>query len=263
MRFIDLHGHYAWDIDDGIENRIEAIKAIRKANQQNINTIVATPHMECGKSTQDDKDAILHRLSELKKLGIRYDVNVKSGCELMLNEHIDETLKNDLFIPIEGTQYILCEYDVRKINTDFMEVFDIYIRNIIDKGYKPIVAHVERYFHEDIDLDYVRFLIELGCVIQINTTNVLGIGNPQHHKNAIQLLDAQLVHVIASDTHRADNMRSPNMKDCFEYMFKNGYQERYINLLQNENPKRILQNRDVFQPKFKKQSKLLQFLHRI
>lgn len=263
MKFIDLHGHYAWEIDDGMPSLEEARKALIKANSQKMNEIVATPHMTCGVTTQEQKIKILKRIDQLKKLALRYDIVIKYGCELMLNDHIEETLNQDLFIPIEGTKYILCEYDVRKVNTDFVEVFDYYVRCVIEKGYIPIVAHVERYFHDEIDLDYIRYLIELGCVIQINTTSVLGTGHPQHHDNALKLLNQQLVHVIASDSHRATGIRLPNMLDSYEYLYKKGYQERYINLLQNENPKRILQNRKVLQPKFSKPGIVSQLLHKV
>ena len=45
MAFIDIHSHYAWNVDDGIETREDAQAALKKAQIQNITKIVATPHL--------------------------------------------------------------------------------------------------------------------------------------------------------------------------------------------------------------------------
>ena len=42
MGYVDIHGHYAWNIDDGIQSLQEAKKALNKARKQGISTIVAT-----------------------------------------------------------------------------------------------------------------------------------------------------------------------------------------------------------------------------
>lgn len=252
MNFIDIHGHYAWDVDDGMPTIEETKKALSKASKQGISEIIATPHMCCGQNDLNDKTHIIKRIDELKLLSYRYNIKIHLGCELMLNSHIKDTIQNDLFIPLASSRYILCEDNVRKANNDFLEFFDIHAKELIYQGYIPVIAHVERYFHGDIDLDYVRYLIELGCIIQVNTTSILGQGHPQHHLNAMKLLDNQLVHIIASDSHRAEGMRIPNMLECYEYLLKKGYLDLYMNLLMYENPKRIIQNRNILNPHFKK-----------
>ena len=45
MEFIDIHSHYAWDIDDGISSLEDAKTALAKAQAQGIKQIVATPHI--------------------------------------------------------------------------------------------------------------------------------------------------------------------------------------------------------------------------
>jgi len=252
LNFIDLHGHYAWNIDDGIASKEEAIKALKKAKQQGITEIAATPHIECGKIDEEQFQSILERIEELQRLGYEYGINVKSGCELKINEDVENTMKTKMFIPIEGTKYILCEYDLRKRTEDFIEYFDDYLYELKIQGYQPIVAHIERYFYEELDIDYIKYLIDLGCIIQVNTTSILGLGHMKHHEYAIKLLNEQLVHIIASDTHRSEGIRSPNMRDCYEYLYKQGYQEKYIQLLMCENPRRIINNHKIITPQFQK-----------
>ena len=67
------------------------------------------------------------------------------------------------------TKYILCEYDVRHIDDDYFENFDNYLLSLITRDYIPVIAHVERYYQRDnLDLEFVQYLIDMGCIIQIN-----------------------------------------------------------------------------------------------
>lgn len=246
-----MHGHYAWGVDDGIKDQEEALQALKKASQQQITTIVATPHILCGKTHYEQINALKIRLESLKALAKTFGIEVMGGCELMLNEEVNDMMEANLLIPIENTRYLLCEENVRKNNQDFYEVFDDYLQELIYQGYTPIIAHVERYSLEALDLDYIRYLVELGCVIQVNTTSILGYCHPSHHANAIQLLNHQLVHIIATDTHNAAGKRQPNMLDCYHYLLKKHYPQAYIELLMYHNQKRILQNQSIIQPQFK------------
>ena len=62
MAFIDIHGHYAWDIDDGMPSLEDAKKALEKAKNNRISTIVATPHVVSGKHTLKDLEIIKDRI---------------------------------------------------------------------------------------------------------------------------------------------------------------------------------------------------------
>jgi len=252
MTFTDIHGHYAWDVDDGISGKDEARKALLAAKAQDINTIIATPHFTSGFTSNELKGMIHDRIDELKALGSELGITIYEGCELMLNHNSDQAIEEGLYLPIEGTSYLLCEFNVLRSTDYFMDHFEDYLRSVIIAGYKPVVAHVERYFHEQIDLDCVQYLIDLGCVIQVNTTNVMGLASKVHHKNAVTLLDNNMVHCVATDTHRSSGLRSPNMKDCYNYMVKHGYPAAYATLLLNDNPQRLLRNESVVDPDFKR-----------
>ena len=245
MGYVDIHGHYAWNIDDGIQSLQEAKKALNKARKQGISTIVATPHVTCGKTSKAEIEMLRLRIAELKELANKYHIEVIAGCEFMLNDEVYQAMDQGLFIPIEDTHYLLCEYDVRKPSEAFTENFDAYIREVTLHGYTPIIAHIERYFHDGIDLEYVQYLKSLGCLMQVNTTSLLGLSSKVHQENAHILLNHQLIHFIATDTHRVKPPRSPNMQKCFYFLYKQGYTKKYLNLMMRENPRRILRDRQA------------------
>ncbi len=47
-------------------------------------------------------------------LATEYNIDILDGCELLLNHDYQKALDQNLFIPIENTQYVLVEFDVRK-----------------------------------------------------------------------------------------------------------------------------------------------------
>ena len=99
MEFIDIHSHYAWDIDDGITSLEDAKKALVKASKQGIKQIIATPHIIPG--TTNNIDFIKERIKEFIKLAKNYDIKGYYGSEVMLNSDCLTSLKNDEFISLK------------------------------------------------------------------------------------------------------------------------------------------------------------------
>jgi len=82
MGYVDIHGHYAWDIDDGISTKNEAEQALALAREQGISDIVATSHFTSGFMSSDIKDIALDCINELKELARQFDINVYKGKHL-------------------------------------------------------------------------------------------------------------------------------------------------------------------------------------
>lgn len=243
MQFIDTHGHYAWNIDDGMPSKEDAFKALVVAKTNNITKIVATPHVICGSHTKEDIIEVRSRILDLKQMATEFEIEVFEGCELFMNHECIEAIHNDLFIPFENTSYVLCEFDVRKELGQENEVED-YLYEVEMKGYTPIIAHVERYFKDDIDFERIQDFIDAGYVIQVNSSSLLGIHGKTIKNNAFQLLDKGLVHIIASDTHRCEGKRIPNLQDVFNLLSKN-YSYQTLKTLMYDNPLHLIHNEPV------------------
>ena len=243
MQFIDIHGHYAWDIDDGIPTKDDAIKALKIAKENNITALVATPHVVPGTHNETDIQHFKNRIAELKKLAEEYQIHVFEGCELFLNHDCINSINNHDMIPIENTSYLLVEFDVRKELGEEYEVED-YLYEIDIKGYTPIIAHVERYFPNGIDMDRVAQLIDSGYIIQINASSLLGIHGKTVKSNAFELLNNGYAHVIASDTHRSSGHRIPCLNEVYQLLSKK-YDYQILKTLMFDNPLHILQNKEI------------------
>lgn len=238
MKFIDIHNHTAWDIDDGMPSKEDALTSLVNAKKDGIDTIIATPHFVPGSQDQEDIENINQRILELKELAASLEINIYSGSEVFLNHEYLDMIDNKLFNTLADSQYILVEFDVRR-NMDNNDYAEDYLYELTVRGYHPIVAHVERYFPKGIDVDRVQQWIDMGCGIQLNRTSILGTHGDVCKKNAEKLLREGMAHVIASDTHRAQGHRITELSDVYE-IIKEEYGQENAVLLMRDNPYHII-----------------------
>ena len=243
MSFIDLHCHMAWDIDDGIDSREEAEKALQQAKADGIVTLAVTPHFIPGAQKEADVREMNQRIRELKELGKGYGVTIYSGCEMFLNDSYLDMIDGKYYNTINEGRYLLCEFDVRK-DIEKNSYADEQLDELSIRGLTPMIAHVERYFHKDVDVHRVKEWVNSGYVIQMNRTSLLGMHGSQIQKNARQLLREGLVHTAASDAHRAQGNRICKLSDVYQEIEKEAGQQA-AELLCKINPRHILSDEDV------------------
>ena len=124
-------------------------------------------------------------------------------------------------------------------NDSFVTVRN-YIYELITKGYRPIVAHVERYFCCQ-EPERIQELKKLGAQIQINADSVLGYEGHTIKKFCAGLMKDDLVDFIGSDAHNLEG-RKMNLGKCAIYVRKKMGQD-YAEEIFVDNPRRIWKSR--------------------
>lgn len=238
MKFIDIHSHYAWDIDDGMACLEDTKKALVKASKQGIKQIIATPHIIPG--TTSNINFIKERIKEFIKLAKNYDIKGYYGSEVMLNSDCLNSLKNNEFISLNNGPYLLVEFNLAlNINEDcYDRLYEYSLKH------KLVIAHVERYFHNKLDLQLIQSWIKDGHIIQVNSSSFLGENGKKIQNNAYTLLEKGLIHVIANDTHRITKHRYPNLNDTYELLIKK-YSSNQIKKLMYDNPLAIINGEEI------------------
>ncbi len=255
---IDIHSHVAWGIDDGMPDIENAAMALDQAKADGITVIASTPHLIPGYTQLED---IIERQKDLKALARQKGIVIRNGAELFMNRKSIEVISEGFVRPYEGTNYQLCEYDLRRPVTE-LDYIDEPLYELEVKGLVPVIAHVERYFSKKLDLDLIEQWHNAGYVIQINRTSINGAHGKVCQENAFKILDAGLAHVVATDTHRASGSRVEKLSDAWQIL-ADRYGEENADLLLSENPKAVLKgekvrNMNISAPK-KKKKKFLFF----
>jgi len=220
---VDMHSHVLPGIDDGAQTPAESIILIKKMMALGIKKIIATPHIMADyyRNTAETINAALAVLKdELKREKI--DIVVEAAAE----HYFDETFEgriNDGKLMVMGDNYVLFEFSFISKPPNVLPV----IQKLNELGYKPILAHPERYPY--MDIEQFRALREWGLLLQLNTISLTGYYGKDAKKLAEQLIDQQLVDFISSDMHHLrhaeafkDALKMPYLeKLLFDYPLKN------------------------------------------
>lgn len=217
--FIDLHSHIAWDVDDGIKSKEDAIKALRQAIEDGIMGICSTPHVICGKTDTNAFQNILLRQQELMEIAKEMGVYIYSGAEMFMNIDFLDSLDNGIFQTLNESRYMLVEFDLSR-DIHYISYIDEYLDELFCRGFIPIIAHVERFFPTGLDLEMVENWLEMGCLLQTNRTSLMGFQGKRVQRNARELVKDKKIHLIASDTHRTVGNRIEKLSDAYQVVIK-------------------------------------------
>ena len=108
-KYIDLHSHIAWGIDDGMPSIEDAVKALELAKNDGIIGICSTPHFIPGQLDVHIYNEMVTRQLELRKMST---IPIYFGGEVMMNSEFIEGLELDLYPTLNSSRYMLVEYNV-------------------------------------------------------------------------------------------------------------------------------------------------------
>ena len=217
--FIDLHSHIAWDVDDGIKSKEDAIKALEQAKEDGIVGICSTPHVICGKTDTVAFQNILLRQQELMEIAKEMGVYIYSGAEMFMNIDFLDSLDNGIFQTLNESRYMLVEFDLSR-DIHYISYIDEYLDELFCRGFIPVIAHVERFFPAGLDLEMVENWLEIGCLLQTNRTSLMGFQGKVIQRNAHHLVKNKMIHLVASDTHRTVGNRIEKLSDAYQVVIK-------------------------------------------
>ncbi len=245
MHFVDLHTHLLPAIDDGPASLDETIALLRLAHEQGTRALVATPHMflppwdlrepEMVRVAFDDTVSQLDALSGLPGSEFLGELSLHLGAENSLSPEFLEALAARRVVSIAGGLYLLIE-----ISPYFSSsMLDAAVERVLRAGFVPVLAHVDR--HPELVRNPARLarLVAMGMIVQLNASSLRG-PSPLV-RDALALLDARLVHVIASDAHDTGR-RPPDLRQAADVLGRR-FGEPQVAAWMFDNPRRILNNR--------------------
>ena len=214
---IDLHCHILHGIDDGAKNIEDSIDMARAAVAEGITHILATPHYKNGHWDNEKKD-ILILVDELQEELDARDIplTIFPGQEVRINGELFEDLAEEKIQFIdEGNQYVLIEFPTPSIPAYTESLFF----ELQKEGITPIIVHPERNRAVLKDPNVLLPFIEKGALAQLTAASYTGDFGKSIQKVSKQLVEANLVHFIASDAHNVSS-RSFHMKEAFRKLEK-------------------------------------------
>lgn len=233
---IDIHSHLIYGVDDGSENIETSIEILKKYCENGVTDIVLTPHYIVDTNYVSNKLDNLKKLNVLKKetedLGL--DINLYLGNEIYIDRDIIKYIKENKMCTLNNTEYILVELPISGIYQDYQDI----IYNLINIGFKVVLAHPERYITFQNDYSKIQEMVDLGVILQCNVDSILGRYGNKAKKTIKWILKNKLCTFVGTDIHskKEDYSFIKKSKEKFlKYLT-----EEEVNDIFNENAKKIL-----------------------
>ncbi len=193
----DLHSHLIPGIDDGVKTLEESISIISNLKKLGYEKLITTPHIMSHRYP-NTKDIILKGLeevqNELHKQNI--SIEIQAAAEYYFDEHFINLIKNKDLMTF-GDNYVLFELSYTSNPFGLEQV----VFELLNSGYKPILAHPERYTYYSSSYEKYHNLKEQGLLFQLNL-NSLNQFYGKKPKGAAQfLVDNSLIDFVGSDIH--------------------------------------------------------------
>ncbi|MET0571308.1 MAG: CpsB/CapC family capsule biosynthesis tyrosine phosphatase, partial [Pedobacter agri] len=124
------------------------------------------------------------------------DLEVDAAAEYYLDETLERKVKQKEILSF-GSNYLL--FELSYINAP-QNLYDI-IKLLQDSGYKPVLAHPERYPYYYGSFESYHQIRETGCLLQMNSIALTGYYGSGAKKVAEEMVENHLVDFIGSDMH--------------------------------------------------------------
>lgn len=201
----DIHCHIIPGVDDGSPDPQTSADLIERMQRWGIQRIIASPHVtqETFENTPQTIAPALSRLNdELKLRG--NDISVTNSAEYRIDEFFASQIDAGVLMPYPNN-YILIENSFLQEPWNLDQIiFDLQV-----KGYKPILAHPERFSYYYNKRKRYQALHDAGALFQINVLSLSGNYGKAEKQVAEYLIENNLVDFCGTDLHRfshADNI---------------------------------------------------------
>lgn len=214
---VDIHSHLLPGLDDGVQSYEESEDVILHFQSLGYRKLITSPHV-MSDTYKNTTDRILNRLGKLKTFleSREIDMEVQAAAEYYLDEQVFRMVENNEKMLTFGKNFLLFE-------TNFLnEPFNMkeFIFMATTKGYRPVLAHPERYLYLQSNVDKAQDLLDRGVLFQMNISSITGFYSKIVQTTAHKLIDRGWVHLLGSDCHHLQHVRLVEEAQQLKYFQK-------------------------------------------
>lgn len=214
---LDIHTHILPNVDDGSPSLSISKSLLEMEIKEGVTKVILTPHQN---KNNLNKEELISKFNAFKEECKDINISLLLGAEIYYYDDFKKDLANNKILTIDNSKYILIEFSTR-IETNIIDIlYDISLL-----GYKPIIAHIERYSYLSLE-DYKE--IHKYALIQVNSKSFF---MKDYKKNTKYLLKNNLIDFIASDCHDLEkrSVEFAKIKKLVEKKYKDQYDKLFVN----------------------------------
>lgn len=227
---VDVHCHILPGLDDGSQDMEETLRMLRIAAAEGIAEMIVTPHFNSsGRSASPE--LVQNTLQRVRGAAEREGLPIRlfPGNEVNYFNDLPTFLEEGRVLTMNGTRHVLIEF----LPSVMFRTLQNAMEAVLGVGYKPILAHAERYNCILEDSEQVAFLWDMGVQIQVNASSIVGKSGGNVKRFVHELLDEDLVDYVGTDAHGSEH-RTPQIAKCRDQLLKK-YRQSYVERILREN----------------------------
>jgi len=217
----DIHSHILPGIDDGSPDIETSLELVRGIHDLGISKTVATPHIiaDMYRNTPETINAALENLRvACKTAGI--NIEISAAAEYMLDDYFLRLLSENSPLLCIYKNVVLTEQSYAAGSNNLNEIsFEI-----MKKGYRPIMAHPERYHYYHDNYAQYGHLKDMGFLLQVNILSLTGYYGKPVARAARYIMDNELADLVGTDMHHTRHLavlqKSENLVMFQKYLGK-------------------------------------------
>lgn len=200
--YVDIHSHLLPGIDDGAPTIEASEKLINGLESLGFYKFITTPHIisdvynNTRISIQETEKKTVREL-QIQKLETRF----KAAAEYMIDSEFRNLFTKEPLLTLRDN-YVLVEISYLSPPIQLYET----LFELQTHGYKPVLAHPERYNFYHNNLNEYNKLKDAGCFFQLNMLSTTGYYGPKVAKVADYLLGNRLIDFVGSDVHHTRHL---------------------------------------------------------
>lgn len=217
-----MHSHLLPGIDDGSPDMETSIRLIQGLYDLGYRKLITTPHIN-GASFPNDPETIRQLqadvVAELKKQQI--DVELHAAAEYLIDDEFTQMLEAGKPLLTLRDNLVLVELSFVPPAINLPDI--LFLMQM--KGYRPVLAHPERYIYFSASKDWYDRLRDAGCLFQLNLLSFLGHYGREARQLAAYLVKKGYVELLGTDLHRDGHLhelKSPIIAEKANELLRTG-----------------------------------------
>jgi len=202
--YVDIHSHLLPGIDDGAKDDEHSLSLIKKLQDYGFSQFITTPHILTGVWNNTRENIHEKERTTIDTLRSNsFTMPFRAAAEYLMDDTFLKLINSDQLLTLKDN-YVLVEMSY--LNPP-IQLYDI-VYELQIAGYKPVLAHPERYVFYHSNFEEYYKLKKAGCEFQINLLSVTGYYGKQVLQTAERLLKENLITYTGSDAHHERHVES-------------------------------------------------------
>lgn len=232
---IDFHAHILPGLDDGIQTMDDAVKVLKEAKKAGFKKIICTTHYS--NYYTENEETRKNKLKELQEKTSGIELVI--GNEVYARTDIDKIFGKGEASTLNNSKYVLYEMPLHKEYPKYQNL----VIDLISAGYKPVLAHPERYVIIQEDPKKIEELLDLGVYLQSNFMSIEGLYGSKCKKTVELLLKHNMISFLGTDVHSTKAFY-PHIQSASKKIIKIIGEEDF-NKITNINPEKVCKNEEI------------------